>query len=104
MPLFVILIVFSFVFYIFYKIKYWREKRRPYEKQWIGAKASMSLGALLVFFGLNELLIRQSAAAFIIGGVFIVVGGLYMYQSFRLYRHFLPLAAEERRNDLNGDR
>lgn len=103
MPIFVILIVLSFVFYAFYKVKSWRIKTRPYERRWVNAKASICLGLLLVFFAVNELFILQKTAVIIVSAVLMIVGGYYVYQSYRMYRYFLPLAAEEARQHRIND-
>jgi amino acid transporter len=104
MPFFIILIVLSFVFYAFYKVKSWRIKERPYEKRWVNAKASIALGCLLVFFAVNWLFLRQTTAVIIVSAVLIIVGGYYVYQSYRMYRYFLPLAAQEaQRQRINDD-
>lgn len=54
MPIFVILIIVSFSFYIFYKVKFFRSKQ-PAERQWISAKSRIALGSFVAIFGLNQL-------------------------------------------------
>lgn len=104
MSILVCFTILSFAFYLFYKIKSFRMKNRPNEKRWVGAKASISLGLLLIFFGLNELYLRHSTGVVIISIIFLLVGGVYVYQNIRLYRFLLPYAAEEaRQHRLNGD-
>ncbi|HEU5138630.1 MAG TPA: YtpI family protein [Bacillales bacterium] len=105
MPILVILTILSFVMYIFYKAKSLRMKKRPNERRWVGAKASIALGLLLIFFGMNELYLRQSTIVIVMSIVFFLIGGFYVYQNVKLYRYLLPYAAEEaRRNRTNDDR
>ena len=94
MPIFVILIIISFSFYIFYKAKYFRTKR-PVEKQWISAKSSMALGLFVSFFAVNQFFLRTSTVSTIVGIVFLLVGGGSVWAGYRAYKHLLPLAIQE---------
>lgn len=87
--------ILSFSMYLFYKLKGMRLKNRPNEKRWIGTKASISLGMLLIFFGANELYLHHNTGVVIMSIIFFLVGGLFVYQNIRLYRFLLPYAAEE---------
>lgn len=96
--------ILSFAAYLFYKFKSVRMKNRPNEKRWVGTKASISLGLLLIFFGLNELYLRHNTGVIIMSIIFFLVGGVYLYQNIRLYRYLLPYAAEEsKQHRVNGD-
>ncbi|HET7627790.1 MAG TPA: YtpI family protein [Bacillales bacterium] len=104
MPILVMFIIVSFAFYLFYKLKAWKLRNRQHESRWVGTKAAVALGLVLVFFGLNALYVRQSAVTIVISVILIAVGSFYIYQNIRLYRHLLPYAVEEaRQNELNGD-
>jgi hypothetical protein len=94
MPIFVILIILSFSFYIFYKIKLFRSKQ-PAERQWISAKSKMALGAFVAFFGLNQLFLYDTTTALIVGIIFILVGGLSIWGGIKAYKFYLPHAAKE---------
>ncbi|WP_243386062.1 YtpI family protein [Bacillus kexueae] len=94
MPIFVVLIVVSLSFYVFYKTKFFRTKR-PMEKQWISSKSSMALGSFVFFFGLNQLFLFRSNVSTIVGVIFILVGGLSLWAGYRAYKYYLPLAIEE---------
>lgn len=95
MAIFVILIIVSLAFYVFYKIKALQAKQRPYEKSWVNAKGSIALGLAMVFFGIDELILTPKTAIIIISAVLIIVGGYFVYQNFRIYRYFTPLATRE---------
>ncbi|WP_046176688.1 YtpI family protein [Domibacillus indicus] len=90
----VIVIVLSFVFYLFYKVQYTRSKR-PMERKWLSAKSSMVLGLFVGVFGVNTLLIQQTATAYIIAAIFIVYGFASMIAGYKMYKHYLPFAQKE---------
>jgi nitric oxide reductase large subunit len=94
MPVFVILIIFSITFYVYYKLKYFRSNR-PMERRWISAKSSIALGAFVFFFAINQFFIHQSTISLIVGIVFVLVGGGSAWAGMRAYKHYLPLVVEE---------
>jgi O-antigen/teichoic acid export membrane protein len=94
MPVLVILIIFSLSFYVYYKIKYFRSKR-PIERQWISAKSSIALGSFVFFFALNQFFLHRTTVSFIVGIVFLLVGGGSIWAGYRAYKHYLPLAIKE---------
>ena len=94
MPIFVLLIVLSFVFYIFYKIKYVRSKR-PAERKWLSAKSSIALGLFVALFGINQLFHFQTTVTYIVGAIFIVIGSLSIWGGIKAYKFYLPHAAKE---------
>lgn len=94
MPILVLLIVLSFVFYIFYKVKYVRS-RRPAEKKWLSAKSSIALGLFVALFGVNQLFLFQTTVTYIVAAIFIVIGSLSVWAGFKAYKFYLPHAAKE---------
>ncbi|MFY4774609.1 YtpI family protein [Metabacillus sp. RGM 3146] len=96
MPIFVIFVVFSFSFYVFYKVKYYRSKK-PMEKSWVSAKSSIALGSFVFFFGLNQVFMFRSSTSLIIGVIFMAVGAASVWAGYRAYKHYLPLAVNESR-------
>lgn len=94
MPILVLLIVLSFVFYIFYKIKYVRSKR-PAERKWLSAKSSIALGLFVALFGINQLFLFQTTVTYIVGAIFIVIGSLSVWGGIKAYKFYLPQAAKE---------
>ncbi|WP_078545114.1 YtpI family protein [Litchfieldia alkalitelluris] len=94
MPIFVVLIVIAFAFYIFYKARYF-QSRKPVEKQWISAKSSIALGLFVALFGINSVFLHQSTVSFIVATVLFLVGVGSIWAGFRAYRYFLPLVIEE---------
>ncbi|WP_449537237.1 YtpI family protein [Ferdinandcohnia sp. Marseille-Q9671] len=94
MQILVMLIIFSFVFYFYYKTKYFRT-RRPIEKQWLSAKSSIALGLFVALFGINTLFVHPSVISTVIGIMLILVGGGSTWAGFRAYKHYLPLVVKE---------
>jgi amino acid transporter len=94
MPILVLLIVLSFVFYIFYKIKYVRS-RKPAERKWLSAKSSIALGLFVALFGLNQLFLFQSTVTYIVGAIFIIIGLMSVWGGIKAYKFYLPHAAKE---------
>lgn len=94
MPIFVIFIIFSLSFYLYFKTKYFRTKQ-PMEKQWISAKSSIALGAFVFLFGINQYFIYQSTLSLVIGLLFIAVGGGSIWAGIRAYKYYYPLAIKE---------
>ncbi|MDX8359303.1 YtpI family protein [Cytobacillus sp. IB215316] len=94
MPVFVIFIVLSISFYLFYKIKYFRTKR-PIERQWISSKSSIALGTFVLLFAINQLILFPTTITFIVGTILILFGGGSIWAGYRAYKYFLPLAIKE---------
>ncbi|WP_409289756.1 YtpI family protein [Peribacillus sp. SCS-37] len=94
MPVLVVMIVITFAFYVFYKIKYVRTQR-PAEKKWIATKSSMALGLFVVLFGINQLFINTGTVTYIVSAVFILLGGINLWAGYKSYKHYLPFAIEE---------
>ena len=94
MPILAVIIVLAFAFYIFYKIKTVRTNR-PMEKKWISGKSSIALGLFVAVFGINQLFLYHTVTTYIVSGLFIVIGLLSIIGGCKMYKYYLPLAAEE---------
>ncbi|MBS4191592.1 YtpI family protein [Bacillus sp. FJAT-49705] len=97
MPVLVILITISFSFYLYYKVKYVRCKRRPAERKWISSKSSIALGVFVALFGINQLFLNGDTITYIVAGIFILLGSFSIYGGIKSYKFYLPLAAQEAR-------
>lgn len=97
MPVFVIIIVLSIVFYLFYKVKYFRTQR-PAEKKWISSKSSIALGLFVAVFGVNQLFVHLTPVSITVSTIFILVGVINVWAGIKQYKYYLPLAAEEAKN------
>lgn len=95
MPVFVIIIVFSLMFYLYYKIKFFRSKNRN-EKKWLSAKSSIALGTFVLFFGVNRMFITQTTLSIVIGLIFIIVGSVSIWTGIKAYKFYLPHVLKEK--------
>lgn len=94
MAIFVFLIIFSLMFYLMYKVKYFRT-HLPAEKKWLSAKSSIALGSFVFFFGVNALIDPLSTVAIVVGIILLVVGLGSIWAGYKAYRFYLPFAIEE---------
>lgn len=97
MPILVIVITISLMFYLFYKVLYFRSKR-PMERKWIGAKSTVALGLFVACFGFNRLLFQPSTVSIVVGIIFLLLGSFNIWGGIKEYKHYLPLAAKEAAN------
>jgi uncharacterized membrane protein len=95
LPVFLVIIIFSLVTYVYFKIKYFQSKSVA-ERKWLSAKSSIALGLFVSFFGLNRMFISQTPLTITIGIIFIIIGGLSIYTGVKAYRFYLPHVLKER--------
>jgi hypothetical protein len=94
MPIFVIIIILSLAFYVYFKIKYLRVKEIMHRK-WISAKSSVALGVFVVSFALNQMIAEPSTVALIIGAILFLVGVGSIWAGVKSYKYYLPRVIEE---------
>ncbi|MBM7692879.1 succinate-acetate transporter protein [Peribacillus deserti] len=94
MPVLVVLIVITFSFYLYFKIKYVRTQK-PAEKKWTATKSSMALGLFVVLFGINQLFLYTGTVTYIVAGVFILLGVINVWAGYKSYKHYLPYVIKE---------
>ncbi|MBK4204019.1 hypothetical protein EGI09_08700 [Bacillus subtilis] len=94
----VFLIGLSACFYVYYKVKGVRAKQ-SLEKEICSAKSSMALGSLVLFYGLNQMILFHYVLTLVIGGIFIVIGAGSAWAGYKAYRHYYPLHAKEAERD-----
>ena len=87
MIIFTLLIVFSIVFYVYYKVAILKTKD-PLTQVYYNAKARLALGTSIIAFAINQYLFYQSKLTLIIGLIFLVLGFLQINLGFREARHY----------------
>ena len=92
--LLVVLIVGSFAAYFYFKTKQFRTNL-PIQKKWYKAKAGVTLGLFLIFFGFNTFVVQDTLVGYIVGIVFIVVGLMQAYHNFKRAQHEGQFVQEE---------
>lgn len=91
---FISLIVISFAAYFYFKTKQFRSTL-PIRKKWYKAKAGVALGIFIISFGINTLIVQHSAVGYIVGIIFIVIGGMQSYTNFKRAMHEGKFVEEE---------
>jgi uncharacterized membrane protein len=97
MPIFMVLIILSLSFYVYFKVKYFRVKEHMHKK-WISAKSSVALGAFITSFGINQWIAIPSKVSMVVGIIFLIVGIGSIRVGIKAYRYYLPLVIEEANN------
>ncbi|MEK9199106.1 YtpI family protein [Ureibacillus sp. 179-F W5.1 NHS] len=92
--IFVFFIVVSFVAYFYYKTRQFRSTL-PIRKKWYKAKAGVALGLFIMVFGLNTCIIYPTLVGFMIAAVFILVGFMEAFASYKRVRHEGQFVKEE---------
>lgn len=92
--LFVTLIIASFAAYFYYKTKQFRSTL-PIRKKWYKAKAGIALGLFVAFFGLNTFVVQDAAIGYIVGVVFVIVGLMETYYSYKRAKYEGKFVQEE---------
>ncbi|MCA0986338.1 YtpI family protein [Guptibacillus algicola] len=94
MPIFIILIIFSIVFYLFYRVKSFRSNGVA-TKEWLNSKASIALGLFLIFFAINSFAVYITTVTYIVGAAFIILGLVNVIVGYKKQKHYRPFAVEE---------
>lgn len=95
--LFVFGIIASGVFYFAFKAKQFRTSHMfPIRKKMYASMAGTALGTLLIFFGINQLLLFEGILTYIVVAIFILFGGYVAIFNFKAMKHYKQFVAEER--------
>lgn len=90
-------IVASGVFYFVFKTRQFRTNHMfPIRKKAYASMAGTALGTLLIFFGINQLLIFDGVTTYIVSAIFILFGGYVAIFNFNAQKHYKKFVAEER--------
>ncbi|PWU69170.1 MULTISPECIES: YtpI family protein [Gracilibacillus] len=87
MVVFPIVIIISIVLYVYYKVMILRGSD-PLIQEILNAKARISLGIFISFFGVNQYLYYQTKIALYVAIVFLIFGLLQMYTGIKRYQHY----------------
>ena len=94
--IFVFFIIASAVFYFYFKTRQFRTRSIfPIRKKMYASMAGASLGGLLLFFGINQLMLFDGVATYIIAALFIVFGAYVGIFNFKAYKHYRSFVDEE---------
>lgn len=84
--LFIVLIICSIMAYFYFKTKQFRSTL-PIQTKWYKAKAGVALGLFVVFFGFNTFILFNTLAAYLVGVIFVIVGFMEAFYSFKRAKH-----------------
>ncbi|MGM8215605.1 YtpI family protein [Bacillaceae bacterium W0354] len=87
MPIFITVIVVSFVLYFFFKVRILNEKD-PLYMHYTNAKARMALGIFIATFGMNQYAFYQTKIALFVCIVFLVLGIAQFVYGYKLWKHY----------------
>lgn len=92
----VALIIFSGVSYLYFKTRQFRTTYMlPIRKKMYASLAGTSLGSVLFFFGLNQLVLFDQLLNYIIAAIFILLGLSSLVFNFKAQRHYKQFIDEE---------
>ncbi|UFT98022.1 YtpI family protein [Radiobacillus kanasensis] len=87
MVIFPIIIVLSFVLYIYYKVAIIRTNE-PLFQHYYQSKSKICLGIFVFFFGINQYLFYETRLSLFIGILFLVIGGLQAWDGIKRTRFY----------------
>ncbi|MRG87694.1 YtpI family protein [Salinibacillus xinjiangensis] len=87
MFIFPMVIVISLVMYVFFKVKILSLKD-TLMMRYTNAKARISLGLLIIFFGINQYLFYETQLSLFIGIIFLFFGFIQAQYGYKLFKHF----------------
>ncbi|QDP40853.1 YtpI family protein [Radiobacillus deserti] len=87
MIIFPIIIVLSFVLYIYYKVAIIRTNE-PLFQHYYQSKSKICLGSFVFFFGINQYLFYQTRFSLLIGILFLFIGGLQAWDGIKRTRFY----------------
>ncbi|WP_432358126.1 YtpI family protein [Sporosarcina sp. UB5] len=92
----VFLIIASGVYYFYFKTRQFRTRQVfPIRKKFFASKAGSFLGGLLFFFGLNQLLLFEGVATYVVSSLFIVLGAYIIFYNYKAAKHYKQFIDEE---------
>ncbi|WP_033541911.1 YtpI family protein [Planococcus sp. CAU13] len=96
MLIFIVLMIFSIMFYFYYKTKQFRTTL-PIRKKWYASNASVFLGSFGVFLGIDLIIVSQTPLTYIVAGIFIILGLVMVIHNYKAAKHYHQFVAEEAR-------
>lgn len=94
----VFLIITAGVFYVYFKFRQFRTTYvLPIRKKMYASMANASLGGLILFFGINQIVLFDLLVVYIIAAIFIPLGLYVLVFNYRAYKHYIQFVEEEAR-------
>lgn len=84
------------MFYFYFKTRQFRTTYvLPIRKKMYASIAGTFLGALLLFFGLNQLIADNKLATYVVAAIFVLLGLYVITFNYRAYKHYKQFVKEE---------
>ena len=100
--LLVFLIIASGVYYLYFKTRQFRTSYVfPIRKKFFASKAGSFLGGLLFFFGINQVILFDGVATYVVSALFILFGAYIIYFNYKASKHYKQFIDEETRLNEN---
>ena len=94
--IFVFFIIASAVFYFYFKTRQFRTRQVfPIRKKMYASMSGASLGGLLLFFGINQLILFNGITTYIIDVMMSTENLLPIIFNFKAYKHYRSFVDEE---------
>lgn len=94
----VFFIIASAVFYFYFKTRQFRTRSLfPIRKKMYASMSGASLGGLLLFFALNQLMLFDGITTYIIATLFVLFGVYIGIFNFKAYKHYRSFVDEEKK-------
>ena len=94
--IFVFLVIVSIVYYFYFKTRQFRTSHmHPIRKKMYASMAGASLGGLLLFFGINQIILFDEVVNYIVAVIFIALGLYVIIINYRGYAHYKKFVVEE---------
>lgn len=87
MPIFITLIVVSFILYIYFKVRIISQKD-PLTMRFTNAESTNRSRYLLSTFGANQYVYYQTQLALFVCLLFVILGIIQIVYGYRLYKHY----------------
>ncbi|GGB27553.1 hypothetical protein F3157_01245 [Virgibacillus dakarensis] len=87
MVIFPIIIVLSFVLFVYYWVAISRSKDKL-TQHYFHAKSRICLGIFVLVFGINQYLYYETRLSLFIGIVFVILGGMQLIRGIKETKHY----------------
>ncbi len=85
--IFPIIILISFVLYLYYKVMVWKTKD-PLEQEYLNSRSKIFMGVFIFFFGINQYLFYETRLSLFIGILFLILGVLQFRYGIKATNHY----------------
>ncbi len=85
--IFPIIILISFVLYLYYKVMVWKTKD-SLQQEYLNSRSKIFMGIFIFFFGINQYLFYETRLSLFIGILFLIIGVFQFRYGIKATRHY----------------